>query len=75
MSIFESYRERFDQHLQEEYSLQEYLELCKKDPLVYATAAERMLAAIGEPELVDTSQAWRRRSNKSFPTSSMLRRV
>ena len=56
MSIFESYRERFDQHLQEEYSLQEYLELCKKDPLVYATAAERMLAAIGEPELVDTSQ-------------------
>jgi serine protein kinase len=56
MSIFESYQQRFDQHLQEEYSLQEYLELCKQDPLVYATAAERMLAAIGEPELVDTSQ-------------------
>jgi len=56
MSIFESYQQRFDQHLQEEYSLQEYLDLCKQDPLVYATAAERMLAAIGEPELIDTSQ-------------------
>jgi hypothetical protein len=29
-------------------------ELCKTDPLAYATAAERMLTAIGEPELVDT---------------------
>jgi serine protein kinase len=35
-------------------SLQDYLELCKKDPTVYASAAERMLMAIGEPELVDT---------------------
>ncbi|MFI4940044.1 MAG: PrkA family serine protein kinase [Burkholderiales bacterium] len=34
--------------------MQEYLELCKREPLTYATAAERMLAAIGEPELVDT---------------------
>ena len=56
MSIFESYQQRFEQHLQEEYSLQDYLKLCKEDPLVYATAAERMLAAIGEPELIDTSQ-------------------
>jgi serine protein kinase len=35
-------------------SLEEYLELCPKDPGVYATAAERMLAGIGEPELIDT---------------------
>jgi serine protein kinase len=56
MSIFESYQQRFDQHLEEEYSLQEYLDMCKKNPLVYATSAERMLAAIGEPELIDTSQ-------------------
>ncbi len=56
MSIFDSYQQRFDQHLQEEYSLQEYLDMCKQDHLVYATAAERMLAAIGEPELIDTSQ-------------------
>ena len=34
----------------------EYLELCKADKMAYATAAERMLAAIGEPELIDTSK-------------------
>ncbi|MCP4390277.1 MAG: PrkA family serine protein kinase [Gammaproteobacteria bacterium] len=56
MSIFESYQQRFDQHLEEEYSLQEYLDMCKQNPLVYATAAERMLAAIEEPELIDTAQ-------------------
>lgn len=35
-------------------SLQEYLELCSKDKMAYANAAERLLAAIGEPEIVDT---------------------
>jgi serine protein kinase len=35
-------------------SVQEYLELCKSDPVAYATSAERMLQAIGQPELVDT---------------------
>ena len=34
---------------------QEYLQLCKDDPGVYASASERMLTAIGEPELVDTA--------------------
>jgi serine protein kinase len=36
-------------------SLEEYLELCKTNRLAYATAAERMVAAIGQPEVVDTS--------------------
>jgi serine protein kinase len=45
---------RFDSHLKEEYSLQEYLELCKREPSAYASAAERMLTAIGEPALLDT---------------------
>jgi serine protein kinase len=35
-------------------SVQDYLELCKKDSLAYASVAERMLKAIGEPEVVDT---------------------
>lgn len=38
------------------YSLEEYLELCKNDSSAFATAAERMLKAIGEPEIVDTSK-------------------
>lgn len=54
MSIFDHYTQRFDSAREEEFSLQEYLELCKQDPLTYASPAERMLKAIGEPELIDT---------------------
>lgn len=54
MSIFEHYTSRFEESREEELSLQEYLDLCKKDPLTYASPAERMLKAIGEPELFDT---------------------
>ena len=56
MSIFSHYRERYEATQQEELSINEYLELCKKDPSVYASAAERMLMAIGEPDMVDTAQ-------------------
>jgi serine protein kinase len=56
MSIFEHYQTRYEAHKEEEYSIQEYLELCKNDRMVYANAAERLLNAIGEPQLVDTSQ-------------------
>ncbi len=56
MGVFEHYQDRFDAALEEELSLQDYLELCKSDPSVYATAAERLLLAIGEPEFVDTSK-------------------
>lgn len=56
MSIFANYQSRYEDTEQEEYSLQEYLEICKADRTAYATAAERLLIAIGEPELVDTSK-------------------
>jgi serine protein kinase len=36
-------------------SLEQYLERCKTDKMTYASAAERMIAAIGEPVIVDTS--------------------
>jgi len=55
MSIFSHFQQRFEATRQEEFSLQEYLDLCKEDRSTYATAAERLLMAIGEPELVDTS--------------------
>jgi len=54
MTIFDNYAARYERTREEEYSLAEYLQLCKKDPLTYASAPERMLAAIGEPTLVDT---------------------
>jgi serine protein kinase len=33
-----------------------YLDLCRDDPLAYASAHERMLRAIGEPEILDTAK-------------------
>ena len=54
MNIFNSYLSRYEESKQEEMSLQEYLELCKQEPSTYASAAERMLMAIGEPETLDT---------------------
>lgn len=56
MSIFNHYQSRYEATQQEELSLQEYLDLCKNDPSSYATAAERILLAIGEPEFIDTSK-------------------
>ncbi|MCV6626403.1 MAG: PrkA family serine protein kinase [Cellvibrionaceae bacterium] len=55
MGIIHHFQDRFKANQEEEISLQEYLDLCKSEPSIYANAAERLLAAIGEPELVDTS--------------------
>ena len=53
-NVLEQFRSNYSATQAEEMSIEEYLELCKRDPLAYATAAERMLGAIGEPEMVDT---------------------
>jgi serine protein kinase len=39
-----------------ELSLNEYLDLCRRDPKVYAKPAERILDAIGAPEYIDTRE-------------------
>lgn len=49
-----NYTKRFVEREATEMSLDQYLELCKEDPTVYANAGERLLMAIGEPEMVDT---------------------
>ncbi len=54
MSIFNRYQSRYERTREEVYTIQEYLEICKSDPGAYATAGERLLMAIGEPELIDT---------------------
>jgi len=54
MGIFDHYQSRYEKSREEEYSLTEFLDLCRKDPGAYASPAERMLLAIGEAELVDT---------------------
>ena len=55
MSIFKHFQSRYDEAQEESYSIQEFLEVCRKDKLAYASAAERLLKAIGEPEMIDTS--------------------
>jgi len=54
--IFTLFSEIYKNDAQEEMSLQQYLLDCRDDPFMYATAAERMIDAIGEPELIDTSE-------------------
>ncbi len=54
--IFQLYAKTYDASKQTEFSLRQYLENCREDPMMYAGAAERMIQAIGEPEMVDTSK-------------------
>jgi len=56
MSIIDTVTKRYGKDQIEEYTIQEYLEICKTDPTAYATAAERLLTAIGEPELIESRQ-------------------
>ena len=54
MDIISSFAARYERTREEELSLEGYLAECKRNPLAYATAAERMLQAIGEPATIDT---------------------
>ncbi len=54
--LFGDYSRAHENRQATEMSLREYLEGCRGEPVRYASAAERMMAAIGEPELIDTSR-------------------
>ena len=54
MDVISHFAARYERSKVEELSLEDYLAECKRSPLVYATAAERMLQAIGEPQMLDT---------------------
>ena len=54
MDVISNFAARFERTREEELSLEDYLAECKRNPVAYATAAERMLKAIGEPQSVDT---------------------
>jgi serine protein kinase len=54
--ILSGYAREHERRRDAEMSVQEYLEACRADPMCCASAAERILAAIGEPELVDTAK-------------------
>lgn len=54
MDVISNSAARYVRLREEEMSLDEFLALCQRDPMAYEGAAQRMLAAIGEPEMVDT---------------------
>ncbi|WP_112335236.1 MULTISPECIES: PrkA family serine protein kinase [Rhizobium] len=54
--LFNTFARTFEARREVEMSFSEYLEACRDDPLMYANAAERLLAAMGEPLLIDTAK-------------------
>jgi serine protein kinase len=56
MSLFSTLKSSFQIKKPEIMSLDDYFEECKNDSTMYATAAERMLKAIGSPVVIDTAK-------------------
>jgi serine protein kinase len=71
--LFTEFARTYEARKETDLSLSEYLEACRKDPSLYATAAERFIAAIGEPVLIDTAKdarigrIFQNRSIKTYP--------
>src|SRR5881398_1555216 len=55
-SLFNAFARSFEARSQTDMSMAEYLESCRSDPMRYANATERLLAAIGEPQMIDTAR-------------------
>src|SRR5436190_144717 len=55
-SLFNAFARSFEARSQTDMSMAEYLESCRSDPMRYANATERLLAAIGEPQMIDTAK-------------------
>src|ERR1700719_1037721 len=54
--VFSTFARSFEARRETEMSLAEYLDSCRSDPMRYANASERILAAIGEPQMIDTAK-------------------
>jgi len=54
--LFTNFTRAFETRRETEMTLAEFLNGCKDDPGRYASAHERLLAAIGEPEVIDTAK-------------------
>lgn len=54
--LFNTFARSFEARREVEMSFSEYLDACRDDPLMYSNAAERLLAAMGEPLLIDTAK-------------------
>jgi serine protein kinase len=55
-SLFNAFVRSYEARRETDMPIADYLETCRGDPMVYANAAERLLAAIGEPQMIDTAK-------------------
>ena len=53
--LFSDFARNYEARRQMEMPLEDYLKECRNDAMFYASAAERLLAAIGDPQVIDTS--------------------
>ena len=56
LDVFDVFSAGYARIKQEAMSLRDYLLAARDDTMLYATPAERIVSAIGEPELIDTSK-------------------
>jgi len=56
LDVFDAFSRAYAREKLETMSLRDYLLAARDKPMMYASPAERMIAAIGEPGLVDTSR-------------------
>ena len=54
--FLDSFTRSYDARRATEMSLADYLKGCRDEPMMYASATERILAAIGEPKMMDTAK-------------------
>ncbi len=76
MSILKKYTENHKKSAHDVMEFYEYLDLCRDDSMAYALIAERMVKAIGEPQIIDTvddarlSRIFLNRTIKVYPAFS-----
>ncbi|MEM9013941.1 MAG: PrkA family serine protein kinase [Pseudomonadota bacterium] len=56
LDVFDMFSEGYTKTRQDAMSLRDYLLEARDNPMLYASPAERMVKAIGEPEMLDTSR-------------------
>jgi serine protein kinase len=72
--LFDSYARSFEARRETVMTVTEYLEGCRDNPLMHAGPHERLLSAIGEPQMVDTakdarlSRIFSNRTMRVYPT-------
>jgi serine protein kinase len=54
--LFKAYARSFESRRETDMSIADFLSGCRDDPMRYAGAPERLLHAIGEPQMIDTAK-------------------